>query len=142
MFEPRHAVGQSCVFYHMPEASRSKLEPSVTSVHHVSSGRDALNSRFIRFSARRRSFSCSICWMRRSSFSMLVSSSSCFVRPHRRRHIFRPTIDLLVRHGELIVDQGITTAILDRLLHRVEIIHGDDDSHRMRNRKSLFSAKV
>ncbi len=34
---------------------------------------------------------------------------------------FRPTIDLLVRHGELIGDQGITTAIQDRLLHRVEI---------------------
>ncbi|WP_214756875.1 IS21-like element helper ATPase IstB [Exiguobacterium sp. s157] len=44
--------------------------------------------------------------------------------------------------GELIGDQGITTAILDRLLHRVEIIHSDDDSHRMRNRKSLFSAEV
>ena len=28
--------------------------------------------------------------------------------------------------GELIGDQGITTAILDRLLHRVEIIHSDD----------------
>jgi len=32
--------------------------------------------------------------------------------------------------------------LLDRLLHRVEIIHSDDDSHRMRNRKSLFSAEV
>jgi len=44
--------------------------------------------------------------------------------------------------GELIGDQGITTAILDRLLHRVEVIHSDDDSHRMRNRKNLFSSEV
>lgn len=44
--------------------------------------------------------------------------------------------------GELIGDQGITTAILDRLLHRVEVIHSDDDSHRMRNRKNLFSTEV
>ena len=44
--------------------------------------------------------------------------------------------------GELIGNQGITTAILDRLLHRVEVIHSDDDSHRMRNRKNLFSSEV
>ncbi|WP_368666019.1 ATP-binding protein [Exiguobacterium sp. IPCH1] len=42
----------------------------------------------------------------------------------------------------MIWDQGITTAILDRLLHRVKIIHSDDDSHRMRNRKSLFSTEM
>lgn len=44
--------------------------------------------------------------------------------------------------GELIGDQGITTAISDRLLHRVEVIHSDDDSYRMRNRKNLFSTEV
>ncbi|MED4769922.1 ATP-binding protein, partial [Cytobacillus firmus] len=46
--------------------------------------------------------------------------------------------------GNLIGDQGIMTAILDRLLHRVEVIHGreDEESHRMRNRKSIFSAEV
>lgn len=46
--------------------------------------------------------------------------------------------------GNLIGDQGITTAILDRLLHRVEVIHGDEkeESHRMKNRKSIFSAEV
>lgn len=44
--------------------------------------------------------------------------------------------------GELMGDQGITTAILDRLLHRVEVIHMDGDSYRMKHRESLFSAKV
>jgi DNA replication protein DnaC len=46
--------------------------------------------------------------------------------------------------GNLIGDQGITTAILDRLLHRVEVIHGgeNEESHRMKNRKSIFSAEV
>ncbi|VXB70830.1 transposase [Bacillus sp. 349Y] len=46
--------------------------------------------------------------------------------------------------GNLIGDQGITTAILDRLLHRVEVIRGDEDeeSHRMKSRKSIFSAEV
>ncbi|WP_343783430.1 IS21-like element helper ATPase IstB [Alkalibacillus silvisoli] len=41
--------------------------------------------------------------------------------------------------GELLGDQGITTAILDRVLHRVEVIqfHGED-SHRMKNRTSIF----
>ncbi|SIS74744.1 ATP-binding protein, partial [Salimicrobium salexigens] len=40
--------------------------------------------------------------------------------------------------GELLGDQGITTAILDRILHRSEVLHFDDKSHRMKNRKSLF----
>ncbi|WP_395939744.1 ATP-binding protein [Bacillus sp. 03113] len=35
-------------------------------------------------------------------------------------------------------DQGTTTAILDRLLHRVEVIHMDGDSFRMKNRKHIF----
>ncbi|MCM3738572.1 IS21-like element helper ATPase IstB [Bacillus cytotoxicus] len=40
--------------------------------------------------------------------------------------------------SHLMGDQGITTAILDRLLHRVEVIHMDGDSYRMKNRQSLF----
>ncbi|MGO4890685.1 IS21-like element helper ATPase IstB [Anaerobacillus sp. MEB173] len=40
--------------------------------------------------------------------------------------------------SELMGDQGITTAILDRLLHRVEVIHMDDDSYRMKNRQHIF----
>lgn len=46
--------------------------------------------------------------------------------------------------GNLIGDQGITTAILDRLLHRVEVIRGEEneESHRMKHRKSILSAKV
>ncbi|PUB01650.1 IS21-like element helper ATPase IstB [Paenisporosarcina sp. OV554] len=44
--------------------------------------------------------------------------------------------------SELMGDQGITTAILDRLLHRVEVVHMDGDSYRMKNRQHLFSAKV
>lgn len=46
--------------------------------------------------------------------------------------------------GNLIGDQGITTAILDRLLHRIEGIHGgeDEESHRMKNRRSTFFRSV
>jgi DNA replication protein DnaC len=40
--------------------------------------------------------------------------------------------------GELLGDEGITTAILDRLLHRVEIIHLNEDSYRMKHRQSMF----
>lgn len=43
--------------------------------------------------------------------------------------------------GELLGDQGITTAILDRLLHRSEVIHFDGPSHRIKYRESLFQAK-
>jgi DNA replication protein DnaC len=41
--------------------------------------------------------------------------------------------------GELLGDQGITTAILDRLLHRVEVIHLNGDSHRIKHRQAIFS---
>ncbi|WP_026801855.1 IS21-like element helper ATPase IstB [Pontibacillus halophilus] len=44
--------------------------------------------------------------------------------------------------GELMGDQGITTAILDRLLHRVEVIHMDGDSYRMKHRRKVFPAEV
>ena len=43
--------------------------------------------------------------------------------------------------GELLGDQGITTAILDRLLHRSEIIHLNGSSHRIKYRQSLFQEK-
>jgi DNA replication protein DnaC len=40
--------------------------------------------------------------------------------------------------SELMGDKGITTAILDRLLHRVEVVHMDGDSYRLKNRKHIF----
>ncbi|MFB5663979.1 IS21-like element helper ATPase IstB, partial [Alteribacillus sp. HJP-4] len=40
--------------------------------------------------------------------------------------------------GELLGDQGITTAILDRLLHRSEVIHLNGNSHRIKHRETLF----
>nr|WP_267459294.1 IS21-like element helper ATPase IstB [Brevibacillus composti] len=43
--------------------------------------------------------------------------------------------------GELIGDQGITTAILDRLLHRVEVIQLNEDSYRIKYRSSIFGEK-
>lgn len=42
---------------------------------------------------------------------------------------------------ELIGDEGITTAILDRLLHRVEIINLNNESFRMKNRVGIFDEK-
>ncbi len=43
--------------------------------------------------------------------------------------------------GELLGDPAITTAILDRLMHRVEIIHLNGDSYRMKHRSTIFSNK-
>lgn len=40
--------------------------------------------------------------------------------------------------GELLGDPAITTAILDRIMHRVEIIHLNEDSFRMKHRSSIF----
>lgn len=40
--------------------------------------------------------------------------------------------------SKMLGDQGIATAILDRLLHRCEIIHMNGDSHRMKNRETIF----
>ncbi|NLJ19116.1 IS21-like element helper ATPase IstB [Globicatella sulfidifaciens] len=41
--------------------------------------------------------------------------------------------------GELLGDPAITTAILDRIIHRAEIIHLSGDSYRMKHRKSIFN---
>ena len=35
-------------------------------------------------------------------------------------------------------DEGITTAILDRILHRVEVINLNNDSYRMKYRSRIF----
>jgi DNA replication protein DnaC len=41
--------------------------------------------------------------------------------------------------GELMGDQGITMAILDRLLHRVEVIQlNENDSYRLKHRSTIF----
>lgn len=42
--------------------------------------------------------------------------------------------------GELLGDQAITTAILDRIVHKCEIINFfNDDSYRIKHRLSIFS---
>lgn len=44
--------------------------------------------------------------------------------------------------GELLGDPGITAAILDRILHRAEVINFvQDDSYRMKHRSSIFMEK-
>ncbi len=43
--------------------------------------------------------------------------------------------------GELMGDKGITTAILDRLLHRVEVIHLNGESYRIKNRTTIFEVE-
>ncbi|CAM3949691.1 IS21-like element helper ATPase IstB [Alkalicoccus chagannorensis] len=41
--------------------------------------------------------------------------------------------------GELLGDHGITTAILDRLVHRAEVVHFEmNDSYRMKHRTTIF----
>lgn len=44
--------------------------------------------------------------------------------------------------GELLGDPAITTAILDRIMHRSEIIHLNGDSYRMKHRTSIFGEKT
>lgn len=39
---------------------------------------------------------------------------------------------------ELLGDPGITTAILDRIVHRAEVIHLSGDSYRMKHRSTIF----
>lgn len=43
--------------------------------------------------------------------------------------------------GELLGDPAITTAILDRIMHRAEIIHLNEDSYRMKHRTSIFEGE-
>lgn len=40
--------------------------------------------------------------------------------------------------GELLGDPAITTAILDRILHRSEVVHLSGDSYRIKHRKTIF----
>lgn len=40
--------------------------------------------------------------------------------------------------GELLGDPAITTAILDRIVHRAEVIHLNGDSYRMKHRITIF----
>ncbi|MBD8007713.1 IS21-like element helper ATPase IstB [Bacillus norwichensis] len=43
--------------------------------------------------------------------------------------------------GELMGDPSITTAILDRIIHRAEVIHMNGDSYRMKHRTSIFGSE-
>lgn len=40
---------------------------------------------------------------------------------------------------ELVGNQGIMTAILDRLLHRVEVIHMNNESYRLKHQETIFN---
>ena len=40
--------------------------------------------------------------------------------------------------GELLGDPAIATAILDRLIHRSEVIHLTGDSYRIKHRETIF----
>lgn len=44
--------------------------------------------------------------------------------------------------GDLLGDPGITTAVLDRILHRAEVIHLNEDSYRMKYRQSIFEEET
>ncbi|CCO06886.1 IS21-like element helper ATPase IstB [Desulforamulus hydrothermalis] len=40
--------------------------------------------------------------------------------------------------GELLGDPAITTAILDRIIHKSEVVHLSGDSYRIKHRKTIF----
>lgn len=44
--------------------------------------------------------------------------------------------------GQLLGDPGITTAILDRILQRSEVIHLSGDSYRMKYRQTIFAEET
>lgn len=44
--------------------------------------------------------------------------------------------------GELLGDPAITAAILDRIIHRAEVIQLVGDSHRLKHRKTIFDDKT
>ena len=44
--------------------------------------------------------------------------------------------------GELLGDPAITAAILDRIIHRAEVIQLGGDSHRLKNRSTIFGDKA
>lgn len=39
---------------------------------------------------------------------------------------------------ELVGNEGMMTAILDRLLHRVEVIHMNNESYRIKHQQKIF----
>jgi DNA replication protein DnaC len=40
--------------------------------------------------------------------------------------------------GEILGDPAITTAILDRLIHKSEVVHLSGDSYRLKHRQTIF----
>lgn len=40
--------------------------------------------------------------------------------------------------GDMLGDPAITVAILDRIIHKSEVIHMDGDSYRLKNRQTIF----
>lgn len=44
--------------------------------------------------------------------------------------------------GELLGDPAITAAILDRIIHRAEVIQLGGDSYRLKHRSSIFNDKT
>jgi|SRR5690554_1781458 len=44
--------------------------------------------------------------------------------------------------GELLGDPAITAAILDRIIHRSEVIQLGGDSYRLKHRQSIFNDKT
>ena len=42
--------------------------------------------------------------------------------------------------GELLGDQAITTAVLDRILHKSEVIQLSGDSYRLKYRQTIFAS--
>lgn len=57
---------------------------------------------------------------------------------HERTSFIITTNKSPIEWGETIGDQVITTALLDRLLYRCEIIKLSGESYRMKNRKTIF----
>jgi DNA replication protein DnaC len=41
--------------------------------------------------------------------------------------------------GDILGDLAITTAILDRLIHKSEVIHLTGDSYRLKHRRTIFA---
>ena len=79
---------------------------------------------------------------------MAIDQNEANLLFHLINHLYEKTSIILTSNkgpeewGRLLGDQGIAMAILDRLLHRSEVIQFQGESHRLKYRETLFDSKT
>jgi hypothetical protein len=73
-----------------------------------------------------------------SSFHKRIVKDKTFIGSYFDYSIFNAILKSPKEWAETIGDEVITTALLDRLLYRCEIIKLSGESYRMKHRKTIF----